>query len=251
MYIFNALLRFITKSILFFDMEKKTDLLLLHGALGSQAQFESLQNLLKPYFKVHVFNFSGHGNNAADQEFSMELFENDVLRFMSNNSLASASIFGYSMGGYVALKLAMDHPEKVKNVMTQGTKIHWDVETAAKEVRLLNPEKMLEKIPQFVETLKKEHGSVNWKTLVTKTAKMMHSLGNGNAIDLESFKTIEAMVLVGLGSKDTMVSQKESEELVDNLSKGVFLEIEGFKHPIGQVDQQRLSEIMMSYFLQE
>lgn len=232
-------------------MKRKTDLLLLHGALGSQAQFASLQNLLEPYFRVHIFNFSGHGNNITDQEFSMELFQKDVLRFMSDHSLSSTNIFGYSMGGYVALKLALDYPKKVRKLMTLGTKIHWDGETAAKEVKLLNPEKMLEKIPQFVESLKKEHGSGNWKTLVTKTAKMMHSLRNGKAIDLESFKTIEALVLVGLGSEDTMVSQKESKELVANLSNGSFLEIPGFKHPIGQVNQQHLSEIMVSYFLEE
>ena len=230
-------------------MKEKTDLLLLHGALGSQAQFTRLKKLLAPHFRVHAFNFSGHGNNPTDQEFSMELFQEDVLRFMKDNSLASASIFGYSMGGYVALKLAKEYPEKVQKMMTLGTKVQWDSETAEKEVRLLNPEKMVEKIPQFVEVLKKEHGSTTWKTLVTKTAEMMHGLGNGKAIDSESFKTIETEVLVCLGTEDIMVSKKESEQLAGTLNNGAFLEINGFKHPIGQVDQDRLSEIMVSYFL--
>lgn len=237
--------------MIFFNMKKKTDLLLLYGALGSEAQFTRLKKLLAPNFRVHTFNFSGHGNKPTDQEFSMELFEDDGLRFMKDNSLAAANVFGYSMGGYVALKLAMEHPEKVQKLMTLGTKIQWDPETAEKEVKLLNPEKMVEKIPQFVEVLKKEHGSATWKTLVTKTATMMHELGNGKAINSESFKTIEAEVLVCLGTEDTMVSKKESKELAATLSNGNFLEIEGFKHPIGQVDQDQLSEIVVSYFLEE
>jgi len=232
-------------------MKKKTDLLLLHGALGSQAQFTKLKKLLAPSFQVHAFNFTGHGNDTTDQVFSMELFQNDVLQYMKDNSLVSAPIFGYSMGGYVALKLAIEYPEKVQKVMTLGTKIQWNRETAEKEVRLLNPEKMVEKIPQFVAALKKEHGSENWKTVVTKTAEMMHGLGNGNAIDMESFATIKSEVLVCLGTEDTMVSTKESKKLADTLSNGSFLEIEGFKHPIGQVDQHRLSEIMVSCFLEE
>lgn len=232
-------------------MKKKTALLLLHGALGSQKQFDILKKLLKPHFEVHVFNFSGHGNTSTNQEFSMELFQDDVLSYMKENSLTSANILGYSMGGYVALKLAMEYPKKVDKLMTLGTKIQWDVETAEKEVKLLNPEKMLEKIPQFVEILKKEHGLENWKTLVNKTAEMMYKLGNGNAFALESFKTIEAKVLVALGSEDIMVGKKESQALVGILSQGSFLEIKGFKHPLGQVDQDQLSEIMLSYFLQE
>lgn len=232
-------------------MKPKADLLLLHGALGSQAQFESLKKDLAPYFRVHVFNFSGHGGNPTDQEFSMDVFLKDVLRYMSDHGLQSTSVFGYSMGGYVALKLAMAYPKKVQKLMTLGTKIQWNAETAEKEVRRLNPEKMHEKIPQFVEALKKEHAPGDWKSLVHKTAEMMHGLGNGKAIDLKSFADIEALVLVCLGSEDRMVGKSESEALVDHLSKGHFLEIQGFKHPIGQVDQSQLRDIMLSYFLQE
>lgn len=232
-------------------MDRNTDLLLLHGALGSQAQFESLKQGLAPHFRVHVFNFPGHGGNSTDQKLSMDVFLENVLRFMSDHELQSASVFGYSMGGYVALKLAMAYPEKVQKVMTLGTKIQWNAETAEKEVRRLNPEKMLEKIPRFVDSLKEEHAQEDWKNLVLKTAEMMHGLGNGKAIDLTSFAKIEASVMVCLGSEDRMVGKTESEELVDHLSKGHFLEIKGFKHPIGQVDQAYLSDIMVSYFSQE
>lgn len=230
-------------------MKRKIDLLLLHGALGSQVQFSNLKKLLTPYFQVHTFHFSGHGNHITEREFSMELFQEDVLQFMERNSLNSTAVFGYSMGGYVGLKLAMEQPEKVSRLMTLGTKARWNPETAEQEVRLLNPEKMTEKIPQFVESLKKEHGVQNWKTLVLKTAKMMHALGNGKAIELSVFKNITTDVLVCRGSEDTMVGQEESKELAGNLSHGNFLEIAGFKHPIQQVDQQRLSEIMTAYFL--
>lgn len=230
-------------------MKRKTDLLLLHGALGNQAQFDNLKNLLAPYFRVHLLNFSGHGNQNMDREFSTEMFQEDVLRFMEGNSLNSTAIFGYSMGGYVGLKLALDHPKKVSRLMTLGTKSNWNPETAEQEVRLLNPEKMCEKIPQFVALLKKEHGAQKWKNLVLKTAKMMHALGNGKAMDFSAFKRITTEILVCRGSEDTMVDRKEAEELADNLPHGNFLEIAGFKHSIGQVDQQRLSEIMTAYFL--
>ncbi len=36
-------------------------LILLHGALGSKAQFKNLCDLLSPNLKIHSLNFSGHG----------------------------------------------------------------------------------------------------------------------------------------------------------------------------------------------
>ena len=55
------------------------------------------------------------------------------------------------MGGYVALQLANKHPKYVQKIITLGTKFAWDKETAAKEVKMLNPEKIEEKIPAFAK----------------------------------------------------------------------------------------------------
>ena len=47
---------------------------------------------------------------------------------------------GHSMGGYVALKLALKRPELVDRIITLGTKFNWTPEVAAKEVKMLNPD---------------------------------------------------------------------------------------------------------------
>lgn len=129
--------------------------LLLHGALGNKNQFLALEQFLQPHFKVYALNFSGHGGSVFDGEFSMDTFEKDVLRFMKNNSIEKTHIFGYSMGGYVALKLTLDFPEKIQKIMTLGTKINWNPEAAAKEIKMLDPKKIAEKVPAFAENLKK------------------------------------------------------------------------------------------------
>jgi pimeloyl-ACP methyl ester carboxylesterase len=51
------------------------------------------------------------------------------------------------MGGYVALKTAVLHPGRIEAIVTLGTKFHWDPENASNEVRMLNPEKIEEKVP--------------------------------------------------------------------------------------------------------
>ena len=87
-------------------------LILLHGALGSAAQLSELQANLPVERAVFVLNFPGHGGVATDSPFSMQLFGGAVLDLMETQKIAKADIFGYSMGGYVALWLAWKYPER-------------------------------------------------------------------------------------------------------------------------------------------
>jgi len=224
------------------------NLLLLHGALGSQDQFQELKNLLAPRFNVYTLNFSGHNGEEFENEFSIDLFQKDVLRFMKHHSLEQTSILGYSMGGYVALKFAMDFPEKVEKIMTLGTKIDWNPDTAAQELKMLNPEKIEMKVPRFAKILQESYAPADWKTVVSKTAAMIQGLGNGDALKTENFRQIKTPVLAAIGSEDAMVSREETQALAQHLKQGKYLEIEDFPHPIGQVNQKRLSKIMSGYF---
>jgi len=224
------------------------NLLLLHGALGNQDQFQEIKKLLTPRFKVHVLNFSGHDGQEFENDFSIELFQKDVLRFMKNNSLETTHIFGYSMGGYVALNFAKNFPQKVEKIMTLGTKIDWTPEIAAQELKMLNPEKIETKVPHFAKILQESYAPADWKMVVYKTAAMIQGLGNGNALNTEYFRQIKTPVLAAIGSEDVMVSHEETMTLVRYLEQGKLLEIEGFPHPIGQVDQNQLSEIISGYF---
>src|SRR5688572_11472647 len=110
----------------------KDNLILLHGALGSQEQLVELKTLLSEEFNVLLLDFSGHGGMEFDGPFSIDLFVADTIHLMDTHQLSVAHIFGYSMGGYVALKLAHDHPGRADKIITLGTKYSWSPESAAK-----------------------------------------------------------------------------------------------------------------------
>jgi|TARA_R110000782_G_scaffold1119_1_gene4043 pimeloyl-ACP methyl ester carboxylesterase len=133
------------------------NLLILHGAIGSKSQFNSLASLLNNQFNIHLLNFSGHGGEAFKENFNIPQFADDVLVYLEQQKVESIDIFGYSMGGYVALYLAKNHPEKVNKIITLGTKLSWTPDIAAKETKMLVAEKMEEKIPAFAEILKTRH----------------------------------------------------------------------------------------------
>ncbi|HMV91636.1 MAG TPA: alpha/beta fold hydrolase, partial [Cyclobacteriaceae bacterium] len=124
--------------------------LLIHGALGSASQLEPVKIALQNSgLAVHSMDLSGHGGAAFQTQFGIEQFASDVLKWLDQNSLRTVNVFGYSMGGYVSLEFASKYPKRVGSIVTLGTKFDWSVESAAREVRKLNPEKILEKVPAF------------------------------------------------------------------------------------------------------
>ncbi len=224
---------------------KKT-LLLLHGALGSNRYFKDVKGRLEPDFDVYDLNFEGHGGETTQNEFSIDLFATNLIDFLDQNKLTNVVVFGYSMGGYVALTVAIKRPELIEKIVTLGTKFNWSPELAAKEIRMLNPEIVEEKIPKFAENLKALHQPSDWKLVMQKTAHLMQLLGEGKGLKEEDFINIQHQVSIGIGSLDKMVTFVESERVAHLLPNGSLKVIENAPHPIEMVDL----EVLSSYILE-
>lgn len=224
---------------------EKTTLLLLHGALGTKGQMNAIKELLLEQFDVYNFNFSGHGGDDSDEPFSIELFTQDVIDFMSANNLNRTSIFGYSMGGYVALNLALKRPELVDKIVTYGTKFDWTETSAKKEVRMLNPDVIEEKVPRFAEKLKKDHFPSDWKALMYKTAQMMLDMGNGEKISETAFSTIPHKITIGIGLEDTMVTVEESEHVASLLPRARLYKLVSQPHPFELVEMETIRQLIV------
>ena len=220
-------------------------ILLLHGALGSQDQFKQAIALLPPDCQVLTMNFHGHGGRSDEgRSFDMEEFVADVLQLMAEKGLAKVDVFGYSMGGYVAMILAKNHPEKVGAICTLGTKLDWTPDGAAKEVKMLNPDVIAAKVPKFAAMLEARHAPEDWRQVLHKTADMMLGLGNGNALSLTDFQSISHRIHICLGELDHMVTEAESREVAEGLPNGSFELLPGVKHPIEQVKAEVLVDLI-------
>lgn len=226
---------------------EKPSILLLHGALGSKTQLEALQSLLTTNFTVHLLNFEGHGGRTSEREFSMDTFAENIVEKLRSEGIKKTHIFGYSMGGYVALTLAKKYPTLVDRIVTLGTKFDWTIETAEKEVKMLNPIVIEAKVPAYAKSLQELHHPNDWKIVLQKTARMMLSLANGEKLANEDFIQIQHNVLIGIGTLDRMVTIQESEHVAALLPKGTLKIIPDVKHPIDKVDQKVLATLITGF----
>ena len=223
-------------------------ILLLHGAIGAADQLSRLEEGLADSFYVQSINFSGHGGSPfVAAPYSIKLFASEMIAFLDNKRINSISIFGYSMGGYVAMYLAKYHPERINKIITLATKFKWDKTIAANETKMLNAVKIEEKLPGYAAALQKRHAPNNWKTVLEKTAAMLIDMGKDNPLKASDYPAIQHPVLLMLGDRDKMVTLDETVEVYKNLPNAQLAILPNTAHPIEMVEFSRLAYEIRSF----
>jgi pimeloyl-ACP methyl ester carboxylesterase len=94
-------------------------LVVLHGAyMTIDAMGEVVPELAKSR-QVIAVELQGHGRTAdiEDRPITYEQMADDIAALLRHLAIEKADVFGYSMGGGVALQLAIRHPEAVRKLV--------------------------------------------------------------------------------------------------------------------------------------
>ena len=93
-------------------------LLLLHGGLGSIDMFGPVLGQLAQTRKVIAVDLQGHGRTAlGTRPISLVDIGNDMAALLGKLGVAKTDVLGYSFGGGVAFRLAVQHPEAVRRLV--------------------------------------------------------------------------------------------------------------------------------------
>lgn len=99
-------------------------LIALHGGLGSGEMFEPLLPALTANHRVIAVDLQGHGRTAdIDRPLDVRLLADDIAALIDHLGLERPDVFGYSLGGGVALQTAIRHPEKVGRLVSFSANI--------------------------------------------------------------------------------------------------------------------------------
>jgi pimeloyl-ACP methyl ester carboxylesterase len=223
------------------------NLILLHGALGHSDIFTPYLEKLSQHFNVHTPIFSGHGNTELPADsITIEKYTQELAAYCNDNNLTEVSIFGHSMGGYIALCYAMKTPGNVKSVITLGTKFDWTEEQALKESKMLNPDVILEKIPKYAQLLESQHGP-KWRQLLPAIADLMIDLGKNPPLE-NNLATINVPVQIMVGDQDNMVTIEESVNVYRNLPNAKLAVLPNTKHPMDKVRPGLLLNLIQDFW---
>jgi pimeloyl-ACP methyl ester carboxylesterase len=105
-----------------------TPLVLLHGGLFNiDLQFGPLLPSLAADRQVIATDFQGHGRtNDLDRPLTSSDLASDVIGLLRHLEVPQVDVFGFSIGGAVALHLAIRHPEVVRKLVVSSVSFHPD-----------------------------------------------------------------------------------------------------------------------------
>jgi pimeloyl-ACP methyl ester carboxylesterase len=216
-----------------------TPLVLVHG-LGARAEdwAPMIPALSAKGFHVYALDLLGYGRSAhPDVSYSISMEEAAVVQFMQSVHLARADVGGWSMGGWVVLKLALDHPERVDRlVVYDSAGIYFpatfdpelftpsDVAGVRRLAAMLTPNPT--HMPEFIAkaVARKLQGNA-WVI-----RRSMRAMTNGH--DLLDFRlnNIQVPTLIVWGAQDALIPLSVGETMHQDIPHSVLNVMEGCGH---------------------
>jgi pimeloyl-ACP methyl ester carboxylesterase len=211
-------------------------ILLLHGAAGCGAQLQNLKELFLHDYKVYIPDFPGHGGTEMPGSFSIDFFAHHLGEYCKIHSIQNPFVFGYSMGGYVAVCMALKDASFFSGIVTLGTKFFWDEAVAAHETKMLQPQVIEQKLPHFAEALRAMHTGNDWKEVLHKTTAMLEGLGKNNLLSTKALQQVATPMLLMSGDRDKMIATEETLQAYNCFKNAQCAILPGTHHPIEKVD---------------
>lgn len=180
-------------------------LVLLHGGLGAT---ETLGVVLPPLAesrRVIATDLQAHGRTAdVDRPLRFEAMADDVAALLGYLEIEKADVMGYSLGGGVALRLAIQHPEVVRKLVLVSTVFRrdgWHAENLAGMAQM-GPEaaEMMKQSPIYAMYARIAPRPEDWPVLVTKVGELLRQDYDWSA----GVSAIRAPTLLVFGDHDSV-----------------------------------------------
>jgi len=222
-------------------------LLLLHGAAGcTQLETAPLLRRLEPHYRVMAFDFSGHGASEDGAAFSADLFADNARAVLDYADIETADVFGFSMGGYIALHLADRHPDRARRLAVHGTNIEWGDARVEAMHRRLNVDAIQARHPQRAEQLATLH--TNWKRLFWRMRAFISELPDRSPQMAQAVSIRDHPTLVSAVDQDDLFPLDAPLGLHGVLPNSHLALIPGQRHALQNVNLDTLVPLLRQHF---
>jgi pimeloyl-ACP methyl ester carboxylesterase len=153
-------------------------LVLLHGGLGAGAMFEAIMPELAAHRRVITVDLQAHGGTAdVDRPLRPQTMADDVAALVEHLGLPHADVVGYSLGGLVALRTALQHPQRVRRMVLVSVGFRRDGShpEVVENMDRFAPEMadMLAQSPLYQVYSRLAPRVEDWPVLIAKTSEML------------------------------------------------------------------------------
>jgi len=216
-----------------------TPLVLVHG-LGARGEdwAAMIPALAAQGFHVYVPDLLGYGRSPKpDVDYSISLEEQTVAQFMQAVHVPRADVGGWSMGGWIVMKLALDHPEMVDRLVIYDSAgvyfpATWEPElfTPADVVGVKKLMAMLSPMPRPLPNFAAEAALRKLERNAWVIRRSMTAMTNGrDLLDFRLYQISQPMLIVW-GAQDELIPLSAGEAIHKSVPQSVLDIVEGCGH---------------------
>ena len=234
-------------TICYDDLGKGTiPIIFIHGFPFDKSSWKLQMDFFKSSHRVIAYDIRGYGKSIlGNQELSMSLFADDLIKFMDALEIDKAVVCGLSMGGYILLNAINRYPQRFSAVVLSDTQCIADSPEAKekrnKSIAKINAGGLKEFAETFVQNIfckqTLDNGSEEVerikKIILSTSTKTIVSTLNALAHRWEmcsSLNEITVPTLILCGKEDAITPTAQSEFMNSKIAKSKLNIISGAGH---------------------
>lgn len=249
--------------VAWYEVGRGDPLILVHGLGDDHRAWRRVLPALCLDNRVILYDFRGHGQTSAGRpDGTLAQLSGDLVALMDALQIGRANLAGFSLGGTIVMRTAIDHPERVDHLLPIATSSR--VGRSAADWYAARAEMVRSGAPELRQTLEQDTRDVysnapdefaaGWRIRSQSTAD---PAGYGNAcaamaglnehpLDPE-LNRIQAPTLVVAGERDQLCPPRAAE-IIRSALPGCQVEvISGVGHPIPVERPDDLSALMLEF----
>ena len=116
------------------DAGEGPPLVLLHGIGASRQDWEFNVPAFARHYRVIAPDLRGFGLSERSGNYSVATFAGDIWLLLEQLGVADFHLIGHSMGGAVALQMAVDRPQRIRRLVAADTLPSFQTNTFGKRI---------------------------------------------------------------------------------------------------------------------
>jgi Predicted hydrolases or acyltransferases (alpha/beta hydrolase superfamily) len=228
----------------FVEAGRGEGLILLHGLGASHLDWEAQLPAFSASRRVVAPDLRGYGDSPHAGDYRVPTFAADVWALADRLGLQRFDLVGHSMGGAVALQMAVDAPQRIRRLVLADTLPSFVADSLAKRwmfwyrllaVRLLGQERLARAVAERTfpdpgqEALRERMAQRGARTDSRVYLDTVRNLRGWTVVDRLDRLTLPVLVLA---AEHDYFPRREAERFVENLPDGRLLQVAGAHHQL-------------------
>lgn len=241
-------------STLHYQISGKHDghpLLMLHGGLGSISEFEPIHQWLSDSCQLISLDFRGHGKSRLGKaRLSYQQYQSDVQALLRHLGIDQYSVLGFSDGGIVGYRLAVQEPKRVKCLITLGAQWKSDPQDPSMQLLAsLTADFWRERFPNDVALYESANPEPNYPKLVDAVKEAWFDQSE-SGYPGQSVSQITCPTLIMRGDNDFIFPLEEAVQLKEKIAGSSFANLPLASHACHQEYPELVGAMVKQFITQ-